>query len=322
MNNTQLFKISLENPEPLIDDFYIKNNDLLIAKDPSNPTALMQKNLELLESISAYSFAIKSKSRTFANTAIEKIAEIICYKNINYSEFVSFWSVVDVSYSLFRKLPKSEQLKILKKIVDKYIKLRHDIYSKYGYTPTTIQVGKDAKAHKASGNLGIYKASKILDQYGFVNSNHQTIDEFISSNDKKYIEADKKGKKLFKKLLKHYKIRFKWSSDHDGKMPDFFIKFKNGIYIVEHKHMKEGGGGQDKQMNEVISFVKYKESNSCIHYVSFLDGVYFNLLVNPKHLKNNKIATQVKNIKQYLKLNKQNYFLNTAGFEKFLKELN
>jgi len=158
----------------------------------------------------------------------------------------------------------------------------------YGYTPTTIQVGKDAKAHKESGNLGINKVSKILDQHGFVKSNNETIEEFISSASKKYIESDKKGKKLFEKLLKHYKIKFKWSSDHDGKMPDFFIKFKNNIYIMEHKHMKEGGGGQDKQMNEVISFVKYKEDNSSVHYISFLDGIYFNLLANEKQQEKNK----------------------------------
>ncbi len=274
-----------------------------------------------MESISAYSFAVKSKKRAFANAAIKKIAEIIGCKNINYSEFVSFWPVVDVSYSLFRKLTKTEQQKILKKITENYIAKRHGVYSSNGYAPTSWQVGKDAKAHKGSGSLGIYKVSKILDKHGFKKSNHETIDDFSLSGSQKYIEADKKGKKLFKELLKHYKIKFNWSRDHDGKMPDFFIRHKKSIYIMEHKHMKEDGGGQDKQMNEVISLVGYGESNSCVHYISFLDGIYFNLLANQSQIGNNKTTTQLANIKQNLKSNKQNYFVNTAGFEKLLRSL-
>src|SRR3989338_11330354 len=101
-----------------------------------------------------------------------------------------------------------------------------------------------------------------------------------------------------------------------------FKKLRNNIFIVEHKHMKEGGGGQDKQVNEVISFVSFSESNNKIHYISFLDGIYFNLFTNTKYLNKGKILNQLNNIKQKLKRNKQNYFVNTAGFKKLLKSLN
>jgi len=101
-------------------------------------------------------------------------------------------------------------------------------------------------------------------------------------------------------------------------MPDFLIKHEADIFIVEHKHTKEGGGGQDKQINEVISLISFSENNPKIHYISFLDGIYFNLFANTKYLSKGKISNQLKNIKQNLNRNKQNYFVNTAGFKKLL----
>jgi len=321
IDNIRLFKFSLDNPEPIIDEFYLKNGNLIISSDPKNPSDLMKKNFDLLESISAYNFAKKNKNQSTLKKAIEKILEIVKSKNINYSEFVSFWPVVDISYSLFDKMTAEEQLKIIKNIVEKYIELRHNLYSSYGYTPTTLQVGKDAKAHKESGSLGIYKVSKILDKAGYKKSNTKTLENFISQSGKKYIESDKKGKKLFKNLLDYYKIKFSWSKKKEQKMPDFLIKNSDDIFIVEHKHMKEGGGGQDKQINEVISFISFSENNPKIHYISFLDGIYFNLFANKKYLKKGKILNQLKNIKQSLNRNKQNYFVNSIGFKKLLKEL-
>ncbi len=320
INNLKLFEYSLNNPEPIIDESYLKNGNLIISKNPKKPTDLMNKNIDLLESISAYSFAKKTKSLTTARKALKKISKIIKTKDINYSEFVSFWSVVDISYSIFNKMNDKEQLKILKNITEKYIELRHGLYSIYGYTPTTLQASKDAKAHKENGSLGIYKVSKILDSSGFKKANNSSIKKFTSGK-KKYIESDKKGKNLFKELLKYYSINFKWSSKKENKMPDFLIRQGNNIYIVEHKHMKEGGGGQDKQINEVISLISFSEKNPKIHYASFLDGIYFNLFANKKYLNKGKILNQLSNIKSNLKNNKQNYFVNTAGFKKLLKSL-
>ncbi len=319
INNLKLLEFSLENLEPIIDDFYLKSGDLIISKDPQKPTVLMQQNVNLLESISAYSFAKKTKSSVTVRMALKKILKIIKSKNINYSEFVSFWSVVDISYSIFCKMTNKEQFRILKNITEKYVELRHNIYSTYGYTPTTLQASKDAKAHKESGSLGIYKVSKILNSHNFKKTNNESIKKFISGK-KKYIESDKKGKKLFKDLLEYYKIDFKWSSKKENKMPDFLIRYKDDIYIVEHKHMKEGGGGQDKQINEIISFISHSENNKKIHYISFLDGIYFNLFAN-KILNKGKISNQLNNIKKNLKNNERNYFINTAGFKKLLKKL-
>lgn len=188
----------------------------------------------------------------------------------------------------------------------------------YGYSPTTLQAGKDAKAHKENGNLGLCKVSHLLDKSGHKEANSRTLKDFVSENSRQYIEADKKGQKLFIDLLDYYKIKFLWSRKKENKKPDYFIKNRNEIYIVEHKHMKEGGGGQDKQINEVISFIGFSEKKTSIHYVSFLDGIYFNLFSNKKYLKKGKILSQLKNIKKNLKRNGRNYFVNTKGFVRLI----
>ncbi len=74
-------------------------------------------------------------------------------------------------------------------------------------------------------------------------------------------------------------------------------------------------------MNEVISLISFKENNSKIHYIAFLDGIYFNLFANKKYLNKGKILNQLKSIRQNLRQNNQNYFVNTAGFKKMLGEL-
>jgi hypothetical protein len=318
INNLKLFKFSLDNPEPIIDESYLQETELLISENPDNPTELMQQNSDLIESLSAYSFATKNKNETTKRQVIKHIATILENKNINYSEFVSFWSVVDISYSVYEQLKKEDQLDILKGIIEKYIKFRHNLYLKYGYSNTTIQVSKDAKTHKQGGNLGVTKISKILDKNGFQKANTETMEDF-TKEDKKYIEADKKGKKLFKELLKYYKIKFLWSTGKERKMPDLLIRYKRHIFILEHKHKKEGGGGQNGQINEILSLISFKEKEKNIHFVSFLDGVYFNSFAK-KDLKDGKILTQLNNIKESLKHNKTNYFVNTAGFKKLISE--
>ena len=320
-NNLELFDFSIRNPEPIIDRFYTKKGDLIISNDPKNPTVLMKQNADLIESISAYNFAKKHSDGEMMDKAVNAISVLVQNKNINYSEFVSFWSVIDISYSIFCKMNDGDQREMLRNIVEKYIEMRHGVYSQYGYSPTTLQVGKDAKAHKESGNLGIQKVSEILDTAGFQKSNSDSLKDFLSCGNKKYLESDKKGKKLFKELLMQYGASFSWSSGKEEKMPDFLIRHKDDIFITEHKHIKEGGGGQDKQINEVISLIGFREKNTNIHYVAFLDGIYFNLFSDEKHSREGKIANQIASIKSNLTKNKGNYFVNTAGFNKLLKEI-
>jgi hypothetical protein len=321
INNIKLFEFSLQNPEPTMDESYFKHSDLIISHKESQPTQLMKNNFELLEAISAFSFARKNNSSGTIDLAIEKILKLTKHKNINYSEFVSFWPTLDLSHSIFAKLSTEQQKQTLKQIVEKYLDSRHELYSSHGYSCNTLQVGKDAKAHKENGSLGIQKVSKILREFGFENCDSESLSDFISGGERKFLESDKKGKKLFKKLLQHYKINFTWSETKEEKMPDLLIKNKHQIFVVEHKHVKEGGGGQDKQINEIITFIEASESQDNVHYISFLDGIYFNLLADADSLKLTKITNQSNKILKNLKKNQKNYFVNTAGFRKFLQDL-
>jgi hypothetical protein len=321
INNIELFEFCLQNKEPVLDENYFKYSDLIISNKAQKPTLLMKNNFELLEAISAFSFAKKNNSCDMAKAAIEKILELTKSKNINYSEFVSFWPTMDLSHSIFLKLSAEQQKQTIKQIIEKYLDSRHQIYSSHGYSCTTLQVGKDAKAHKENGSLGIQKVSKILKEFGFENCNPESLSDFISGAEKKFLESDKKGKKLFKELLLHYEIKFTWSETKEEKMPDLLIKNKNQIFIVEHKHVKEGGGGQDKQINEIITFIELSENQPNIHYISFLDGTYFNLLIDQKSLKAKKILNQAKKILSNLKNNPKNYFVNTSGFKKLFQEI-
>ncbi len=320
--NLNLFEYSLQNPEPLIDDAYVKSEDIIITANGKKINKLMNSNIELLENISAYRVSQKSKNKKVLAKIIDNIRICLNTTGINHSEFSSFWSVTDVSYSTYKKLSKDEQLQFLEIVVKKYLEFRHPMYLGYGYTHTTLQVSKDAKAHKQSGPLGIKKVGIILNKHGFKALKDLDLKSF-SSQPLIYINTDKTGKKLFKEIIKKYNFNFKWGKKSDGKMPDVLFKFKKDIFIVEHKHMKEGGGGQNKQVNEVIQFINYSERSPYfkVHYVTFMDGLYFNFFNNKNFRKKSKIPTQVSNIKSALKNNPDNYFVNTAGFKELLNKI-
>ena len=128
-------------------------------------------------------------------------------------------------------------------------------------------------------------------------------------------------------MKKHLGIKYQIA---ENKKPDVFVKFKNEYYIIEAKHLKESGGSQDKQINELIKIISLSEG---INYVSFLDGMYANrLLVNEKimeYYKNRtreidfnstKIESQLFKIFRNIADNPSNYFVNTAGFLRLFKQ--
>ena len=213
--NIDLFEYSLQNPEPLIDEAYIKSEDIIIVANNDKPNKLMINNIELLENISAYKIAQKSKDSKILTQIIDNIRICLNTIGINYSEFSSFWSVTDVSYSMYKKLPGNEQIKFLQIILEKYLLSRHQMYLGYGYTHTTLQVSKDAKAHKQSGPLGIKKVGVILNEYDYISLKDLDVKNF-SLQKRIYINTDKTGKKLFKEIIKTYGLNFKWGKKSDN----------------------------------------------------------------------------------------------------------
>ncbi|WP_425334766.1 hypothetical protein [Mycoplasmopsis felifaucium] len=96
------------------------------------------------------------------------------------------------------------------------------------------------------------------------------------------------------------------------------IKINNDIFIVEHKLTNGSGGLQNAEINELIQFINFAEKSKNVHYVSFLDGNYFRKFGSTK--KEPKIISQYTNIVNALGKNKQNYFLNSQGFQKFIED--
>lgn len=56
------------------------------------------------------------------------------------------------------------------------------------------------------------------------------------------------------------------AKNEQGKLPDMVFSVGEHHFVVEMKSMKGSGGGQDKQLTEVIDFIRYSEDNPKIHY--------------------------------------------------------
>jgi len=319
INNIELFEKCIENKESYIDPYYNKLDNKLITDNPSKINKIMISNKSLLENITAYKIAMISNNLEMKRIIIENIIKELAVPGINYSEFVSYWSVKDISYSIYNKILFNKDLKseFLEMIVPEFIKDRHDIYTNHGYTATTLQVMYDSKSHKRNGDAGKIKIEDILRNTGFNYLNSNNLIEF-EKNDKIFIFPDRTEKILFNEIIKKYNINFNWSKNHENKKTDILIKNRNIFYIVEHKHMKESGGGQDKQMSEIIDFISYKDLN--VSYISFLDGIYFNVIADQDN-KSGKPFIQKQSIIKNLENNKQNFFVNTYGFNELLKSL-
>jgi len=91
------------------------------------------------------------------------------------------------------------------------------------------------------------------------------------------------------------------------------IKTNGRIFLCEAKHLNTSGGGQDKQIAELIEIVSLKEQNKNISYLAFLDGSYSNILLANEN-GGDKLTTQRKEIKKYLLRNPNNFWVNTIGF--------
>lgn len=319
IDNIKLFEISIKNKEPYVDKYYVKSNKPIITDDSKKLNKLMKANADILDNISAYKIAVDSSNVEMQNTTLKNIISALTTTGINFSEFTSYWAVKDMSYSIYKSTLKTESLKteFLRSMIPEFIKDRHLLYKIHGYSFSTLQVVNDSKAHKGNGSAGNKKITELFEKYGFSHLKSNDILEF-NKKDKIFIYPDKTDKNLFKKILEEYKIDFDWSKNHENKQTDFLFKIDNKIFIMEHKHMKESGGGQDKQMSEIINFISYK--NEGVYYISFLDGVYFNVLAD-EGIVNGKPFEQRKSIIQNLTNNKQNYFVNTNGFIELVNNL-
>ena len=314
--NTKYWEISLNNPEPAADEYYIFDEIILGDRN------LIQKIERLRELIISYCVILEKNKKTAKNILEEIYCIITSIEKIQYSEFVAFWKALDMSYSVFMKLPDKNKKVILAELLEKYCQRRRKLYDKLGYSNTTIQALYDSGASRKKGTAGTIKILDLANKILGLNENNRlhTIKEIRNCNSG-YFLPDKGDKELFKQFCKKFKVLYQFGKDHQGKEPDIVLKVQKHFFIIEAKHIKESGGAQDKQIVETIEFIRYSEKSKFIHYLSFMDGVYFNNFIWTPSKGSLKIKRQKDDIERYLNTNSNNFFVNTAGLKALLKDL-
>jgi hypothetical protein len=320
LNNIELWKFSLKNPEPPFGDpYYVLNNENIITKSDSgqaHPLLLLEENITNL---------INEYAVSKYEAILDRIVKLLDSEYTNSTTFISYWHQHDMSFSVYMDFPTSTKMDFLKYILPKYIEQRHMFYKKHNYSAISLQVVIDNAGHKESGNLSNKKIQAMCQTAGLT----QVEDlETLSSKAFTFNIIRGDSKELLDSFCEEMSIDFKWRVNHKRKNPDFIINFDKKFFIGEAKHKKEGGGGQNDQMLELIDLISFSEKRKDFGYISFLDGLLFNkfsdvhaetekkILANKK---SNKIDTQYKSITTNLSKNPNNYFLNTKGLELFLK---
>lgn len=312
--NKTYWKLSLDNPESKRDEYYIF--DEIIVKNKE----LIRKIERLRELIISYCVMIE-KNKKVANEILEEIYSlIVSIEKIQYTEFVAFWKVLDITYSVFKKLSAQSKKVILTELLQNYCQRRRRLYDKLGYSNIIVQALYDSGVSRKKGMAGILKIIDIVGKTLGGIKHFQDIKD-LESDKEGYFLPDKGDKALFKAFCKKYEIIYQFGKDHQDKRPDIVLKISDHFFITEAKHIKESGGAQDKQIVEAIEFIKYSEDLSSIHYLSFMDGIYFNEFIQAPLQKDAKTSKQKKHIEKHLKNNPNNFFVNTAGIKTLLKDL-
>ena len=215
---------------------------------------------------------------------------------------------MDVSFSMYRRLSMKERIRFLDIMLRSFIDKRYNIYNEHGYSASTIQVRKDFEKHKSQENFANEKFRNLLEHFDYRDAPVETGSKTFCFID------DAAGRNSLEQLQLNGATWYaKCSNSHQGKHADVIFRIAVNYYICEAKHLKEAGGGQDKQITELISFINNREhqhGRKNVFYVSFLDGVYFNKFASARRGKIYEQKTQIKNI---LADEGLNYFVSTYG---------
>lgn len=304
MDNLKLIDYCIGHPEGFLDTNYMfpekhKDLDLYVEKGKEVKNKL----------IAIKQIQNKKNSDQIIDQIFDDLQKIL-KKYANYSEFGCFINACD---SKIEEVCKD--LNLLKLITDLYLEKRdiNDI------TPSEwVQAIIDKGSSRRKGNAGENKLAQILTKRGFIKA--QDINEFNKKPKAfSFFSKSKNGNFSIKNIKTNLGVKL--GVKNQGKCLDLVIKKNSDIYFLEAKHMSTSGGGQNKQMVEIIDLIRTCPPKEEYHFVAFLDGIYFNAIFEPeKTIKDkkqkNKTYKQQRDIMNSLKRNKTNYFINTAGFTK------
>ena len=321
-NNMYYFNLMKQYPEQIIDKYYSNMNDMRVIpenKEDSNIlTKATDKLYRFIDTFETLSNELNGAHQDkIVGELLKKIDDILIHTDgINYSSLCQYFMVQNISHSIYSNLDQQSRLAILTELLKSYIKNRHHMYKSHGYTNAILQTMSDNYSHKRKGKAGIIKIENQLNSLKVFKRIKDLSNE--EQENFYFLEPDKGDKKRFDNLLKKHSVSFPFRKFKQGKLPDVLIKIKTEYYIVEHKSMKEAGGGQDKQIAEILDFIRYTETNEHFHYITYLDGIFANKLLEHSSGKNN---TQYTEIQEVLKRNPCNYFVNTHAFLALLTDL-
>lgn len=316
--NIEFFNYSKNNPEDILDPFYAKDMVVIPSKkeEVNKLTENNEKMIKLITTFSVLDECYKNDSNEIVQKIVLDIIDILNNTpNINFSAFTQFFMVYNSTFSIYKSLSLEDKKRLVYEMLKKYCKERHDMYMSHGYSNAILQVMCDNYSHKRNSKSGIEKVLGILNPY---NLNRLTDKRYLCTMDNYYFLPDKGDKGIFEYMLSALNMKMESRAIEQNKLPDIVFKHNNHYYICELKTMKEGGGGQNKQVVEIAYFIKFSESNPNIHYITFLDCNYSNTLF---HDESPKVKKQREDIISALHNNPGNYFLNTKGMIEFLKEV-
>ena len=308
-NNLELFQECLEKTVSYIDPFVHETlNKKIIPEEITKQSKLLEKNEKLINLLEEYKKFNAFGDSSHNEIIIENIDKCLKYEGMNLSPFSQYLMVHDLTYDIYLKKLSYEEKEL---IIKYYLRERHDLYQKYNYNPMTFQVVSDNYSHKRKASVGVDKIKSTCEVNNIMHYDKN------KNQDVFYLLPDNGDKQTFLNLLKEYNLQFAFASTHQDKMPDGFIKYHDKYFIIEHKKMKSLGGGQYKQITEIIDFISNQEDN--VHYISYLDGPLFNALKNPPSRQ--KLYKAKQDIQKYLTSNRNNYFLSEYGFNILIESL-
>lgn len=309
-SNLEYWQISLDSPEPIADDYYLFDEVIV------NNHGLIQKVERLRELIIGYCVMLE-RDEDAAEKVLDEIYDIVVsIENIQYTEFVAFWKALDLSYSVFKKLP--DKRGVLAEVLRKYCERRRRLYDALGYSNVVVQALYDSGTSRKKGKSGVQKLSDIIEDV-FSDIVLAKTPEELDKYEVAYFLPESKNP-LFEEVCRRYHLEYEFGREHQNKVPDAVLKVDGQLFLIEAKHIKEARGAQDKQVTEVIDFIKNSEEDESICYVSFMDGTYFNKFVQPSP-RADKVKEQKEAIERHLAENKSNFFVNTAGMMALLEDL-
>lgn len=296
-DNSYYLKVSQRNPEKILDSFYIF--------DEKHPQ--LQKYISNTKEIKNILITIRTLRKKNEDKKIIKKYFLELSKTLgrfsNCSEFACFINACDSFLDLAKK-----DIILLEKIAQRYFEKR--VLSE-AVPEEWVQAILDSNSGRKKGKCGEKKLLHILTKYRF--QEIKTWEDFFKRQ-----KCVAKFSKIFSVKNVRKNLGVKLAAKKQGKNLDLIIKTKGRIFLCEAKHLNTSGGGQDKQIAELIEIIGLKEHNKNISYAAFLDGNYSNILLSDGS-GGDKLTTQRREIKKYLSRNPRNFWVNTAGFAALFK---